>query len=233
MKKLVLAGLVLLGLALCLWPSVCQQRYQQRVLTEKAAYQARISEMAMPYPALYQAMLAYNEALAENGQAAFCSEEAYQQPSFVLADYGMPEETLGWLDIPSLELTLPLLLGASEAQMEQGAAHLTGTSLPLDTPDSHCVIAAHRGHPTRQMFRHLDRLAPGDEVYLTTPWQRLGYRVCAIEVVEPTDTARLLIQPGRQLLTLMTCHPYPTNRYRLLVLCELVSVEDPAALPGE
>lgn len=231
MKKLVLAVLVLLGLVLFSWPSVCQRRYQQTVMEEKTAFQARISEKTMPYPELYQAMLAYNKDLSEHGQASFCSEQSYQRPSFDLTRYGFPDETLGWLEIPSLDLTLPLLLGASEERMDLGAVHLTGTSLPLNTADSNCVIAAHRGHPTLTMFRHLDRLQPREEVYLTTPWQRLCYRVCGSAVVEPTDTDRLLIQPGRQLLTLMTCHPFPTNRFRLLVYCELESVEERAAQP--
>ena len=105
--------------------------------------------------------------------------------------------------------------------MADGAAHLSQTSLPIGGMDTNCVIAGHRGYCGASYFRHLDQLHIGDRVSVTNLWETLTYRVCEIRVIDPSDVEEILIQPGRELLTLLTCHPYASGgRQRYVVYCE-------------
>lgn len=116
---------------------------------------------------------------------------------------------------------MPVYLGASYENMAAGAAHLSQTSLPTGGENTNCVNAGHRGWNGADYFRHLDLLNEGDAVQLVTVWDTLDYTVSEIKVIEPYDVEQILIQEGRELLTLLTCHPYASGgRYRYLVFCE-------------
>ena len=123
---------------------------------------------------------------------------------------------------------MPIFLGATEQHMADGAAHLSQTSLPIGGENTNCVIAGHRGYNGASYFRYIDKLKVGDLVSVTNLWERLTYRVCEIKIIDPYDVTEILIQPGRELLTLLTCHPYASGgRQRYVVYCE--RVESPEA----
>ena len=116
---------------------------------------------------------------------------------------------------------MPVYLGANDANMAAGAAHMSNTSLPVGGNNTNCVIAGHRGYSGADYFKHLDLLKQGDSVQLVTLWSTLNYTVSEIQIIEPYDVEKILIQEGRELLTLLTCHPYASGgRYRYLVICE-------------
>lgn len=95
------------------------------------------------------------------------------------------------------------------------------TSLPLGKRDSNCVIAAHRGYQGIPYFRDIEELKIGDLVIIRNPWERLRYKVTKIKVIDPYDTDKILIQKGKDMITLLTCHPYRGHgKYRYLVYCE-------------
>lgn len=174
-----------------------------------------------PYPELFRAAQAYNEELYRNRQAGFTSISAYQEPSICLSDYGIEDGVFGTVCIPKLGVTLPIYLGASEENMAKGAAHLSQTSLPIGGINTNCVLAGHCGFNGADYFRHLSTLTEGDEVILTTFWGEDHYRVSGVAVIAPDDIASVMIQPGRELLTLLTCHPYASGgKYRFLAICE-------------
>ena len=173
------------------------------------------------YPELLADMKAYNERIFENGQEGLSSEPSYQQPSFVLADYGLDSEVFGVISIPKLEIELPIYLGATYQHMNDGAAHLSQTSLPIGGRNTNCVIAGHRGWNGASYFLNIPELVPGDEVIVTNLWETLTYEVTGTEIIEPNDVDKILIQPGKDMLTLLTCHPYGSGgRQRYLVYCE-------------
>ena len=175
----------------------------------------------MPYPELYAAIEAYNEAIYEQKQEGLSCEYAYQNSSFVLADYGLDSEVFGVLSIPAVEIEMPIYLGATYQHMADGAAHMSQTSLPIGGDNTNCVIAGHRGWKGAAYFRYIDQLAIGDEVTVTNLWETLTYTVTEIKVILPDDVDQILIQEGRELLTLLTCHPYASGgKYRYLVICE-------------
>lgn len=178
-------------------------------------------EKVKPYPELWEDMVRYNQSIAAQGQSGLSCAYDYQKASFRLADYGLPDEIFGVLSIPAIDLEMPIYLGATEQHMADGAAHLSQTSLPIGGMDTNCVIAGHRGYSGASYFRYLDQLHVGDRVSVTNLWETLNYRVCEIRIIAPSDVEEILIQPGRELLTLLTCHPYASGgRQRYVVYCE-------------
>ena len=180
------------------------------------------------YPELWADMVRYNETIYTQGQAGLSCAYDYQKPSFRLTDYSLTDEVFGVISIPAMELEMPIFLGATEQHMADGAAHLSQTSLPIGGDNTNCVIAGHRGYNGASYFRYIDKLKVGDLVSVTNLWERLTYRVCEIKIIDPHDVTEILIQPGRELLTLLTCHPYASGgRQRYVVYCE--RVESPEA----
>lgn len=178
-------------------------------------------EKVKPYPELWEDMVRYNQSIAAQGQSGLSCAYDYQKASFHLADYGLPGEIFGVLSIPAIDLEMPIYLGATEQHMADGAAHLSQTSLPIGGMDTNCVIAGHRGYSGASYFRYLDKLHVGDTVSVTNLWETLTYRVREIRIIDPSDVEEILIQPGRELLTLLTCHPYASGgRQRYVVYCE-------------
>ena len=173
------------------------------------------------YPDLYQDMQIYNQRIFEEKQSELKDNFSYAEPSFTLSDYGLEAETIAVLNIPVLELSMPVYLGANEENMAAGAAHMSNTSLPIGGTNTNCVIAGHRGYSGADYFKHLDILKEGDSVQLVTLWNTLNYTVSEIRIIEPYEVEQIKIQEGKELLTLLTCHPYASGgRYRYLVICE-------------
>ena len=139
----------------------------------------------------------------------------------MLRDYGVEDEIIGVLEIPALELVMPVYLGASNSHLAAGAAVMGNTSTPIGGISTNCVVAGHRGWHGADYFRHLDKLAVGDMVTITNLWETLTYTVVDIQIIQPYEVEKIKIQPGRDLLTLITCHPYASGgRQRLVVYCE-------------
>jgi len=121
-------------------------------------------------------------------------------------------DLIGYLTIPSLQLTLPIRSGTSETILRDGTGLMEGTSF-----SEHAVLCGHRGLPESRLFRDLDRLAIGDFFTVTTGDHTITYQVDQILVVTPDDTQVLLPVPGQALCTLLTCTPYGINSHRLLI----------------
>ena len=175
------------------------------------------------YPELKAAMEAYNKAIYEQGQSGLSCEYNYQRPSFLLSDYGLDSEIFGVISIPAMDLEMPIYLGATNQHMADGAAHMSQTSIPIGGTNTNSVIAGHRGYSGASYFRYIEKLQVGDYVTVTNLWETLRYRVAEIKIIDPYDVEEILIQEGRELLTLLTCHPYASGgRQRYVVYCERV-----------
>ena len=180
-------------------------------------------ELPREYQALWDAMVSYNDAIWEEKQAGLCDPWAYQHPSFTLGEYGLEEEVFGVISIPALDLEMPLYLGATASHMADGAAHLSQTSLPIGGRNTNCVIAGHRGWNGADYFRYITDLQPGDEVMITNLWETLTYRVTDTRIIMPNEVEQILIQEGRDMITLLTCHPYASGgKQRFLIFCDRV-----------
>ena len=171
---------------------------------------------ATSYAQLREQIEQYNTWLYEGKQIALTNAAAYEQ-------YGLQDETFGIIYIPKLEVTLPLYLGANDENMANGAAVLGQTSVPIGGVNTNAVIAGHRGWNGYPYFLNLDELQIGDLVYIDNVWTLMKYEVADIQVISPDDVDAIKIQEGRDLVTLLTCHPPNTGgRQRLLVFCERV-----------
>ncbi|MFF5624268.1 class C sortase [Microbacterium sp. LWH10-1.2] len=134
------------------------------------------------------------------------------------------------LQIPDINLDLPIYHGTSEATLEMGIGHLEGTSLPVGGASTHSVLTGHRGLPTATLFTDLDRLEIGDVFTITTFGEVLTYRIVERKVVAPEDTETLRQVEGEDLVTLVTCTPLGVNSHRILVTGQRETPAPPAAM---
>ena len=135
---------------------------------------------------------------------------------------------MGYVRIPSIGITLPIFHGVAGEDLERGAGHLPGSSLPVGGSGTHAVIAAHSGLPTQRMFSDLEQMEIGDMFFLSVLGQTLAYEVDQILVVEPNDISALKIVPGQDYVTLVTCTPFSINTHRLLLRGRRVPYEEAA-----
>ena len=227
MRKTFLVLAVLLavaGICVMLWPIFTG--YKLQVDTD-AAVQSFLEERKpeQKYPELLAALQEYNRQLYTEKQCNLTDLEACEESAADLTAYGIEDEIIGVLEIPTMELTMPFYLGASEAHLAAGAAVLGNTSAPIGGNSTNCVIAGHRGWKGADYFRRIDRLAVGDTVTLTNLWETLTYTVADIQIIQPHEVEKIKIQPNRDLLTLITCHPYASGgRQRYVAYCERTEV---------
>ena len=218
---LVLAALLAVaGICVMLWPVFTGHRLQADT---DAAVQSFLEEQKseQQYPELLAALQEYNRQLYTEKQCNLTDLEACEEPAADLTACGIEDEIIGVLEIPAMELTMPVYLGASDAHLAAGAAVLGNTSAPIGGDNTNCVIAGHRGWKGADYFRHIDKLVVGDSVTLTNLWGTLTYTVADIQIIQPHEVEKIKIQQGRDLLTLLTCHPYASGgRQRYVVYCE-------------
>ena len=223
MRKTSLVLVVLLavaGICVMLWPAFTGHRLQADT---DAAVQSFLEERKpeQQHPELLEALQEYNRQLYAEKQCNLTDLEACEEPAADLTTYGVADEIIGVLEIPAMELIMPVYLGASDAHLAAGAAVLGNTSAPIGGDSTNCVIAGHRGWRGADYFRHIDRLQVGDIVTLTNLWETLTYTVADIQIIQPHEVEKIKIQPNRDLLTLLTCHPYASGgRERYVVYCE-------------
>ena len=221
---LALAADLVLMVIVC-QPIAAHMVYEQAVKEEIAVVERERQEPEV-HQDLRGAMEAYNLQLSQD-QTGLDSVSSYEAPGLNLEDYGMgTDDAVGYVEIPAMDVTLPLYLGASRAHMNDGAAVLGQTSMPIGGSSTNCVIAAHRGWKGKAMFRDVELLQEGDLVYLTNLWETLAYQVTGISIIWPDEVESVTIQPGQDMVTLLTCHPYLTSERRYLVFCKRIDQAD-------
>lgn len=224
--SLVLAALLaVVGVCVMLWPVFTGHRLQADTDAAVQEFLAERNEPEQQYPELLAELQAYNQRIYTEKQSGLVDLEACEEPAVDLTAYGIDDEIIGVLEIPAMDLTMPIYLGASDSHLAAGAAVLGNTSAPIGGDNTNCVIAGHRGWRGADYFRHIDKLAVGDTVKLTNLWETLTYTVMDIQIIQPHEIEKIKIQPNRDLLTLLTCHPYASGgRQRYVVYCERTEV---------
>lgn len=215
MKRWLLAaacGIVALGLLLYpLAGELLSEKYHSDVET---SYSATIedtddAELTAQRQAAeqYNAMLA-NTTISEGGASA---------PPLAYADQLTVGGVMAYVDIPKINVYLPVQHGTGADTLERAVGHVVGTSLPVGGGSTHAVLSAHSGMASSKLFSDIDRLEKGDVFYVHVLGEVLAYEVDAINTVLPTDTSLLQIEEGKDLVTLVTCTPFGVNTHRLLV----------------
>lgn len=124
---------------------------------------------------------------------------------------------MGYIEIPAIDVMLPIYHGVSERVLRRGVGHMETTALPIGGKGTHSVLASHRGLSTAKLFTDLDRMKEGDLFYIHVLDHLLTYEVDQISVIEPEDTDALRPIADKEYITLLTCTPYGVNSHRLLV----------------
>lgn len=156
----------------------------------------------------YNAMLSGAVAITEGGASA--PPLAYVQQLTVGG-------VMCYIDIPKINVYLPVQHGTGAETLEKSVGHVVGTSLPVGGSSTHAVLSAHSGMASSKLFSDIDQLAEGDVFYIHVLGDTLAYKVDAINTVLPTDTSLLQIEEGKDYVTLVTCAPFGINTHRLLV----------------
>lgn len=225
--------LVLVGAGVLLYPRFTAFRYAQEVSRQKESFLEQVDpegthgeEAREPDPRLeelYEKLVEENQRLYEEHQPQLVDPFSYEQPAIDLSEYGLEDGVIGYLTIEKMGIELPIYLGANPRNMTLGAAHMTNTSYPIGGENTNCVLAGHRGYFQAPMFRNIQKLELGDVVQVQNFRETLQYEVSEIQVVNPDEVECLSIRSGEDLLTLITCHPYPTNTYRYVVICTRIA----------
>lgn len=225
-RKITIIIIFVLGLIVFMYPVIARKINSD--LTNKTIEQydknvkesSEDAEKSKELADLYNQMQTYNQKIYNEGQKGILDPFAYEVPGFDLEKFGMKDQIAGYLTIPRMNIKLPIYLGASNENMAKGAAQLTQTSMPIGGINTNTVIAAHRGMRTQAMFRDIELIQLGDEFTITNYWGVMTYKVIDIKVISPSDVSKILIQPGKDLVTLITCHPYTKNSQRYAVYAQ-------------
>ena len=215
MKRWLLAaacGVVALGLLLYpLVGELLREKYHSDVETRYTSVIADTDDAKLT--AQRQAAEQYNAMLAN----AAISEGGASAPPLAYADQLTVGGVMSYVDIPKINVYLPVQHGTGADTLERAVGHVTGTSLPVGGGSTHAVLSAHSGMASSKLFSDIDRLEKGDVFYVHVLGNTLAYEVDSINTVVPTDTSLLQIEDGKDYVTLVTCTPFGINTHRLLV----------------
>lgn len=210
--------LLLLGLAVMLYPTASDLWNRWREAQLVGSYDERVAALSEDGRAsMLEAARVYNDRLDPAFSDAFSGEQpAADSEYWSLLD---PDGTgvMGYVEIPKIDVRLPLYHGTGEEALQRGLGHLAGTSLPVGGEGTHCVASGHRGLPTALLFTDLDQLEEGDRFALHVLGETLAYEVDQILVVDPDEVSALRPEESGDYVTLLTCTPYGVNTQRLLV----------------
>ena len=215
-STILLVFILFAGLSLLLYPSFSDwwnSFHSSQAITN---YTKQVRDMSdEDYTHIWDAAREYNHSLTLRRNDYILNEKQKKQYEELLniSGYGI----MGYINIPSIKVSLPVYHGTSESVLQVAVGHLEWSSLPVGGEGSHCVLSGHRGLPSAKLFSDLDKLVVGDIFTLQVLDEILTYEVDQILIVEPDETKALHIEQGKDLCTLVTCTPYGINSHRLLV----------------
>ena len=224
---ILLVFVFLLGLSLLLYPTVSNYWNSMHQSQAIAGYAHAVEELdETSYEQYLADARAHNEALLHRPNRFNPTEEelAAYEKLLDVAGNGI----MGYVEIPSIDVMLPIYHGVSEPVLQVAVGHIEGSPLPVGGPSTHCALSGHRGLPSAKLFTDLDQIQEGDIFLLQTLNEVLTYQVDQINVVEPEDMELLEIEEGEDLCTLVTCTPYGVNSHRLLVRGHRVANQEEA-----
>ena len=215
-STILLILILLIGLSLMLYPSFADWWNSFHSSRAIASYEEQVANIDdAQYEELWDAARDYNQSLLHRPNDFILSDEQQEIYKSLLNIGG--NGIMGYIEIPMIDVMLPIYHGTKESVLQIAVGHLDWTSLPVGGAGSHCVLSGHRGLPSARLFTDLDKLKVGDVFMLHVLNEILTYEIDQILIVEPQDTDPLLIEPGKDLCTMITCTPYGINSHRMLV----------------
>ena len=207
-----------LGFLILMYPQVSRLYYRVQSTQEVAAFDEGKAALSDEEIKKRMALARdFNDSLVNQNMEDPYSKARHERGRAEYARMLEVHEQIGHIQIPTIDLDIPIRAGTSEEVLQTSAGHLEGTSLPIGGNSSHTVITAHSGLPTAKLFTDIRELKKGDRFYIHNIAETLAYEVDQIKVVEPSNFEDLLIEPGHDYATLLTCTPIGINTHRLLV----------------
>ena len=227
-RKWLLRIIFLAGFLLLLYPLISNMVHQRQQSDAVASYDSAVSNRSkeeiqeiLNQATEYNNMLFQsNGAIVDNMDTSILSDESYN--SLLNQANGI----MGSIEIPKIDVDLPIYHGTEDDILSVGVGHIQGTSLPVGGENTHCVLSGHRGLPGSSLFTRLDEMKEGDLFFLSVMGETLAYKVYDIQVVDPDNTEVLEITAGKDDVSLVTCTPYGLNTHRLVVTGERVPYEE-------
>ena len=227
-RKWLLRIIFLAGFLLLLYPLISNMVHQRQQSDAVASYDSAVSNRSeeeiqeiLNQATEYNNMLFQsNGAIVDNMDTSILSDESYN--SLLNQANGI----MGSIEIPKIDVDLPIYHGTEDDILSIGVGHIQGTSLPVGGENTHCVLSGHRGLPGSSLFTRLDEMKEGDLFFLSVMGETLAYKVYDIQVVDPDNTEVLEITAGKDDVSLVTCTPYGLNTHRLVVTGERVPYEE-------
>lgn len=210
---------VCFGLFLIIAPLVLGYINQKRADEAIASYDNAASQSADAFAEEFAQAEKYNLAIA----GSIKDEEQKARYDEIL---DIEKGIMGYIEIPRIGIRNPIYHGVEEEALQKGIGHLPSTSFPIGGVGNHAALSGHRGLPSSKLFTDLDRVRKDDIIMIRIADRTLAYKVYDIETVSPDYTEGLKVDPGRDLLTLITCTPYAVNTHRLLVHAERTKYQD-------
>lgn len=220
---IITSGFVILGLFLMIYPFVSNYLYEYRTQDMFKNYSKTVKKVdASIVQEMFIKAEAYNRWLNERNVILTDPFDPELQKDENEQDYQQllnlnNDGIMGYVEIPNINIFLPIYHGTSAEVLDKGVGHLEYTSFPVGGENTHCVLSAHTGLSDKKLFTDLLLLENGDTFYLKVADKILAYEVDQILVVKPEDTSALRIVSGEDYVTLVTCTPYGVNSHRLLV----------------
>ena len=216
LSTILLLLVFIVGLSLLLYPSFADWWNSFHQTQAIATYSEQVADIDdEKYEEIWNAAWDYNQSLLKRTNSYLLSD-AQKAEYDSLLDVG-GTGVMGYIEIPSIKVALPIYHGTDEAVLQVAVGHLEWTSLPVGGESTHCVVSGHRGLPSAKLFTDLDQMQVGDTFIFRILDEVLTYEVDQIRIVEPSDTSELSIIKGKDLCTLITCTPYGINSHRMLV----------------
>ena len=212
----ILVVVLIAGLSLLLYPGISDYWNSFHSSVAIADYSESVAQISEEEYDKYLAdARSYNSMLASRENSFHLDEQMKQQYNKLLDITGTG--IMGYIEIPSIKVSIPVYHGTSEATLQVAIGHLEWSSLPVGGENTHCVVSGHRGLPSARLFTDLDKLAVGDVFMLSVLNDIYTYEVDQILIVEPQEMDSLEIIENGDYCTLVTCTPYGINSHRLLV----------------
>lgn len=220
--RLFLALVFILGLLVLVYPLISSKYYEINQNKVNNDYEKRMALLnKAKLDKIIEDSKKYNEGLSDITDGIFSEDtKKYVYNGIAtneLPEYYRGENSIARLRVPKIDLDLPVYFGVREKILRKGVGCMLNTSLPVGGRSTHSVLTGHRGLPEARLFRDLDQLKEGNIFLVEILGRKLAYKVDSINIIDPTNLDFIQIEKGRDLCTLLTCHPYMINNQRLLV----------------
>lgn len=228
--KFVIPAVFIIGMLIFFYPIIGNWLSTKDHYTVITKHNEALAEMSEAEKQQEKAKAAeYNETLTEEEIPIVdpFSEDYEEEEETITGYHNVLDigETMGSIEIPSINVELPIYHGISEEVLSQGIGHMSNSSFPVGGLGTHTALTGHRGMPSSKLFRDLDKVEVNEVFYIHTLDETLAYEVDDIQVVLPSETNWLEMKEDKDYVTLITCEPYMINTHRILVRGERVPYE--------